>query len=51
VLLSSDWEGDPPLIFTLRPPPGTQIAVDPVYSKLKLPVVGGVRALRDASVR
>jgi X-Pro dipeptidyl-peptidase len=51
VLLSSDWEGDPPLIFTLRPPPGTQIAVDPVYTKLKLPVVGGARALRDASVR
>ena len=25
VLLSSDWEGEPPLIFTLRPPPGTEI--------------------------
>jgi X-Pro dipeptidyl-peptidase len=51
VLLSSDWEGDPPLIFTLRPPPGTQIAVNPVTSKLFLPVVGGARALRDAAVR
>ncbi len=51
VLLSSDWEGEPPLIFTLRPPPGTQIGVDPVYSKLTLPVVGGADALLDAYLR
>jgi X-Pro dipeptidyl-peptidase len=45
VLLSSDWEGDPPLIFTLRPPPGTQITVDTAASHLTLPIVGGSQAL------
>jgi X-Pro dipeptidyl-peptidase len=46
VLLGSDWEGDPPLIFTLRPPPGTEITVDTADSKLTLPIVGGAKALR-----
>ena len=45
VLLSSDWEGDPPLIFTLRPPPGTEITVDTAASHLTLPIVGGSQAL------
>jgi X-Pro dipeptidyl-peptidase len=45
VLLGSDWEGDPPLIFTLRPPPGTEITVDTAASKLVLPIVGGAKAL------
>jgi X-Pro dipeptidyl-peptidase len=45
VLLSSDWEGDPPLIFTLRPPPGTEITVDTAASTLTLPIVGGSNAL------
>jgi X-Pro dipeptidyl-peptidase len=45
VLLGSDWEGDPPLIFTLRPPPGTEITVDTSASKLILPIVGGAQAL------
>jgi X-Pro dipeptidyl-peptidase len=51
VLLSSDWEGEPPLIFTLRPPPGTEITVDTAASKLTLPVVGGVNALWSAALR
>ena len=51
VLLSSDWEGEPPLIFTLRPPPGTEITVDTAASKLTLPVVGGVNALWSAALQ
>jgi X-Pro dipeptidyl-peptidase len=51
VLLSSDWEGNPPLIFTLRPPPGTEITVDTRHSTLALPVVGGAEALAAAAVR
>jgi X-Pro dipeptidyl-peptidase len=51
VLLSSDWEGDPPLIFTLRPPPGTEITVDTAASKLTLPVVGGAKALWSATLQ
>jgi X-Pro dipeptidyl-peptidase len=50
VLLSSDWEGDPPLIFTLRPPPGTEITVDTAASRLTLPVVGGAQALWSAAM-
>jgi X-Pro dipeptidyl-peptidase len=51
VLLSSDWEGNPPLIFTLRPPPGTEITVDLRHSALTLPVVGGAEALYAAGMR
>ena len=51
VLLSSDWEGEPPLIFTLRPPPGTEITVDTAASKLTLPVVGGAKALWSATLQ
>jgi X-Pro dipeptidyl-peptidase len=49
VLLSSDWEGDPPLIFTLRPPPGTEITVDTEASRLTLPIVGGAHSLWSAA--
>jgi X-Pro dipeptidyl-peptidase len=51
VLLSSDWEGNPPLIFTLRPPPGTEITVDTYHSTLTLPVVGGAESLEAAAVQ
>jgi X-Pro dipeptidyl-peptidase len=51
VLLSSDWEGDPPLIFTLRPPPGTEITVDAAASSLTLPIVGGAKALWSATLQ
>jgi X-Pro dipeptidyl-peptidase len=50
VLLSSDWEGAPPLIFTLRPPPGTEITVDTAASRLTLPIVGGAHALWSAAM-
>jgi X-Pro dipeptidyl-peptidase len=49
VVLGSDWEGDPPLIFTRRPPPGTEITLDTAASKLTLPVVGGAQALWAAT--
>jgi X-Pro dipeptidyl-peptidase len=51
VLLSSDWEGDPPLIFTLRPPPGAQITVDTAASTLTLPIVGGSKTLWSSTVK
>ena len=51
VLLSSDWEGDPPLIFTLRPPPGTEITVDTAASTLTLPIVGGSKTLWSSTVK
>jgi X-Pro dipeptidyl-peptidase len=51
VLLSSDWEGDPPLIFTLRPPPGTELTVDTAASSLSLPIVGGSQALWSSTVK
>jgi X-Pro dipeptidyl-peptidase len=44
VLLGGDWEGNPPLVFTMRPPPGTELTVDTARSTVTLPIVGG----RDA---
>jgi X-Pro dipeptidyl-peptidase len=44
VLMGGDWEGLPPFVFTMRPPPGTEIAVDTLRSTLSLPIVGGAAA-------
>jgi X-Pro dipeptidyl-peptidase len=49
VVLGRDWEGEPPLIFTRRPPPGTELTVDTFGSKLTLPVVGGAQAFWAAT--
>ena len=48
VLLGGDWEGNPPLVFTMRPPPGTELTVDTRKSTLTLPIVGGRDAFRAA---
>jgi X-Pro dipeptidyl-peptidase len=49
VVLGGDWEGEPPLVFTRRPPPGTEITLHTAASKLTLPVVGGALALWTAT--
>ncbi len=43
VVLSSDR------LFTLRPPPGTQLTLTPSHSRLRLPVVGGSAAFHAAT--
>lgn len=48
VLMGGDWEGNPPFVFTLRPPPGTRIDVDTRTSTLSLPIVGGAEAFTEA---
>jgi len=44
--MGGDWEGEPPLVFTMRPPPGTELTVDTRKSTVTLPVVGGKEAFR-----
>lgn len=48
VLMGGDWEGLPPLVFTMRPPPGTEISIDTLTSTLILPIVGGPEVLAGA---
>jgi X-Pro dipeptidyl-peptidase len=48
VVMGGDWEGLPPFVFTMRPPPGTQISIDTLTSTVSLPIVGGIEALAAA---
>ena len=40
VVVSTDHD------YTIRPLPGTELTLDPAYSALRLPLVGGTIALR-----
>jgi X-Pro dipeptidyl-peptidase len=35
--------------YTVRPAPGTEVSIHPAASAVSLPVVGGVRALEEAT--
>jgi X-Pro dipeptidyl-peptidase len=48
VLMGGDWEGLPPMVFTMRPPPGTELSIDTLKSTVSLPIVGGAAALAAA---
>jgi X-Pro dipeptidyl-peptidase len=48
VLMGGDWEGNPPFVFTMRPPPGTELTIDTTTSTLSLPIVGGAKAFATA---
>jgi X-Pro dipeptidyl-peptidase len=48
VLMGGDWEGLPPMVFTMRPPAGTELSIDTLESTVQLPIVGGAAALAGA---